>query len=49
MSEMNTVKAVDQSTVDQVMKKYDRESNTRVWTGKPKIVIDVILAAFSIW
>jgi TRAP transporter 4TM/12TM fusion protein len=49
MSEMNTVKAVDQSTVDQVMKKYDRESNTRVWTGKPKIVIDVILVAFSIW
>ena len=29
--------------------KYDRESNTRIWTGKPKIAITLILAAFSIW
>ncbi|MEE0036396.1 MAG: TRAP transporter permease [Coprococcus sp.] len=31
------------------MRKYDRESNTRVWVGKPKTVISVILAAFSLW
>jgi TRAP transporter 4TM/12TM fusion protein len=31
------------------MRKYDRESNTRIWTGKPKIAITLILAAFSIW
>ena len=28
-----------QEEMDAVMRKYDRESATRVWTGKPKIVI----------
>ena len=31
------------------MKKFDRESNTRVWEGAPKIVINSILAAFSLF
>lgn len=35
--------------IDTVMRKYDRESNTRVWVGKPKTAISVILAAFSLW
>lgn len=35
--------------VDEIMKKYDRESNQRVWTGKAKIAIRFIIAAFSIW
>ena len=35
--------------IDTVMRKYDRESNTRVWVGKPKTVISVILSAFSLW
>ena len=35
--------------VEAVMRKYDRESNTRVWVGKPKAVITIILAAFSLW
>ena len=35
--------------IDTVMRKYDRESNTRVWVGKPKTVISVILAVFSLW
>ncbi len=35
--------------IDAVMKKYDRESNTRVWEGKPKFVVSCILAAFSIF
>lgn len=38
-----------QADVDSVMRKYDRESNTRIWEGKPKIAITVILAAFSLW
>ena len=37
-----------QTDVDSVMRKYDRESNTRIWEGKPKIAITVILAAFSL-
>ena len=35
--------------LDAVMKKYDRESNTRIWEGVPKIVITCILAAFAIF
>ena len=35
--------------VDAIMRKYDRESNTRVWEGIPKIVVGIILAAFSLF
>ena len=35
--------------LDAVMKKFDRESNTRVWEGKPKIVVTSILAIFSLF
>ena len=35
--------------LDEVMKKFDRESNTRVWEGGPKIVVSIILACFSIF
>ena len=35
--------------VNEVMRKYDRESNTRIWEGKPKLVIRCILAAFSLF
>lgn len=35
--------------LDSVMKKFDRESNTRVWTGVPKIIVTCILATFSIF
>lgn len=35
--------------LDAVMKKFDRESNTRIWEGKPKIVVNSILAFFSLF
>ena len=35
--------------LDAVMKKFDRESNTRIWEGKAKIVINCVLAAFSLF
>lgn len=35
--------------VDAIMRKYDRESNTRIWTGKPKMVVGIILALFSMY
>ena len=35
--------------VEAVMKKYDRESNTRVWEGVPTVVIRWIMVAFSVW
>ncbi|MBR6763529.1 MAG: TRAP transporter fused permease subunit, partial [Clostridia bacterium] len=31
------------------MKKYDRESNTRVWEGVPKILVQCTLALFSLF
>lgn len=40
---------VSEETINSVMKKYDRESNTRIWEGKPKIAIMLILVAFSLW
>ena len=35
--------------VSAIMKKYDRESNTRIWTGRRKQAISLITAAFSLW
>ena len=35
--------------VESVMKKYDRESNVRIWEGTPRIVVNCILAAFSLF
>ena len=35
--------------LDAVMKKFDRESNTRVWEGTPKIIVNCLLAAFSLF
>ncbi len=38
-----------QADVDEIMKKYDRESNVRVWEGIPKQVVHYCLAAFSLF
>ena len=35
--------------VDEIMRKYDRESNTRVWEGVPKIIVSCITVAFSLF
>lgn len=35
--------------LDSVMKKYDRESNTRIWEGTPKIVVTCVLALFALF
>ena len=35
--------------VEAVMKKYDRESNTRVWEGAPKWIISILMAVFSVY
>lgn len=50
---VNTAPAVDTSTgtaedVEAIMKKYDRESNTRIWEGVPKKVVRYLLAAFAL-
>ena len=35
--------------LDAVMKKYDQESNVRIWEGKAKIAVNAVLAAFSLF
>ena len=35
--------------LEAVMQKFDRESNTRVWEGKPKIFVNCILAIFCLF
>ena len=35
--------------VEEIMRKYDRESNTRIWEGRPAIVVRSIIVAFSIY
>ena len=43
---VNTDGVVD---VNEVMRKYDRESNTRIWEGVPKIVVNCVLALFALF
>ena len=50
MSEcVDTIEVGTAEDVEEVMKKYDRESNTRIWTGKPKQIVRFIMAAFSLY
>ena len=35
--------------VDEIMKKYDRESNVRIWEGVPKQIVRLVLAAFMVF
>lgn len=47
LEDKNTI-GEDESLED-VMRKYDRESNTRIWTGVPKIVVKAFTAIFSVY
>lgn len=49
MSENQNINQSVQTDVDAIMKKYDRESNQRIWTGVPKNIIRGLLVAFSLW
>lgn len=35
--------------LEEVMKKYDRESNVRTWEGVPKILVNIVLASFALF
>ena len=39
----------EEMDLDGVMRKYDRESNTRIWQGVPKILVNCVLAAFALF
>lgn len=48
-SKSRAPKVEEPMDLEAVMKKFDRESNTRVWEGKPKIIVNCILAAFALF
>ncbi len=48
-AENTASQASAEADVDAIMKKYDRESNIRVWTGKYKLAVRIILTVFSLW
>ncbi|MCR5094169.1 MAG: TRAP transporter permease, partial [Lachnospiraceae bacterium] len=39
----------EQENLEDVMKKVDRESNVRVWTGKPAVAVKILLIGFSLF
>ena len=42
-------KSEEPMDLDAVMKKYDQESNVRIWEGKPRFAVNCVLAAFSLF
>ena len=44
-----TQTAPEPTDLESVMKKYDQESNVRVWEGKPRLAINCALALFSLF
>ena len=45
-------KGLDDATaaeIDALMRKYDAESNVRIWTGKPKILVGAVNVIFSLY
>ncbi len=38
-----------EAAVDEVMKKYDRESNVRIWEGTPQKIISILCGLFSLY
>lgn len=45
----SSVELTSQAEIDDIMKKYDKESNTRVWVGVPKIIVTVLMSLFSVY
>ena len=42
--------AADEATdLDAVMRKYDRESATRLWEGTPQLIIRILMAVFGLF
>ncbi|MDO4983135.1 MAG: TRAP transporter permease [Eubacteriales bacterium] len=35
--------------VEKLMRKYDKESNTRIWEGKPALIIRAVMVVFSLY
>ncbi len=48
INRQNTDTGAEQDVKD-IMRKYDRESNTRIWEGTPAVIIRCIIVAFSLY
>ncbi|MBR0444288.1 MAG: TRAP transporter permease [Clostridia bacterium] len=48
INRQNTGTGAEQDVKD-IMRKYDRESNTRIWEGTPAVIIRWIIVVFSIY
>ena len=40
---------IENEDLEEVMRKYDRESNVRVWQGVPAIIVKAVLIGFSLF
>ena len=49
LEEVNEGQKKTAAELEAIMRKYDRESNTRIWEGKPKILVGIIMAALSLY
>ena len=45
----NTVDVGTAEDVEKLMRKYDKESNTRIWEGKPAFMVRLIMVGFSLY
>ena len=45
----NKTAAVQDTDLEEIMRKYDKESNTRIWVGVPKIIVSALLFCFSLY
>src|SRR5574344_957624 len=43
------VRSDEPMDLEAVMKKFDQESNVRIWEGKPRIAVNCVLAGFSLF
>jgi len=52
MSDIKSEETVDVQTdvsSEDIMRKYDKESNVRVWDGLPKVIVKYVMAVFSLF
>ena len=49
LKKKNAQQNVEPMDLDAVMKKFDRESNTRIWEGNAKLLVNTILVIFSLF
>ena len=47
--DLTETETVSEAEVNEVMKKYDKESNTRIWTGTPQIIVRAVMVLFSLY